>query len=194
MQTDEELFDLCRQREPRAWEDLVRRYQDRMLNLAFQFTGNREEALDLAQEIFVKVYQSMDHYRSGAVFRSWLYSVARNLCIDHYRRRKRRPRTLNRPVEEFYQLASSGPAPERVAEGRRRGENLLRAMDNLSEVNREAIVLREFQNLSLEDMARQLELPVGTIKSRLSRARVELAQALLRIEEPAARQGGDRGI
>jgi len=81
-----------------------------------------------------------------------------------------------------------------VAEGRRRGENLLRAMDNLSEVNREAIVLREFQNLSLEDMARQLELPVGTIKSRLSRARVELAQALLRIEEPAARQGGDRGI
>lgn len=194
VQTDEALFELCRRREARAWETLVRRYQDRMLNLAYQFTGSREEARDLAQEIFVRVYQTMEQFRSGANFSSWLYRLARNLCIDHYRRHRRRPQAYARSLEDVTLAAARRDQADQVVERRRGEEKLLRALDTLSEVSREAIVLREFQQFTLEEMAQQCDVPLGTIKSRISRARVELARAILRLEKGDAPVGSNHAV
>ena len=88
MRTDEQLIPDCQAGNAAAWEALVRAHQDRMLNLAYQFTGSRDEAWDLAQEIFVRLYLRLDQYDSARPFRAWFNSLARNLCIDHYRARK----------------------------------------------------------------------------------------------------------
>ena len=182
MQTDEELITLCLERDARAWETLVRRYQDRMLNLAYQFTWNREEARDLAQEIFVRLYQSLHHFDPARSFRVWFFSLARNLCIDQYRRRRKDRLLSNTPVEEYRDLPAKAEPTDQALLVRERREILSRALDALGSLSREAIVMKDLQELSHEEMARLLEVPVGTVKSRVARARIELARALVRVE------------
>jgi len=182
LRTDEELFDLCRQRDARAWELIVERYQSKILNLSYQFCGNKDEARDLAQDVFIRLYQTIDHYESGRTFKTWLYSMARNLCIDHYRRRKKDRRVVDTPVDEFRDLEGGGESQDRTLAKRERSDLLHKALDTLGTISREAIVMKDFQDLSLEEIARTLEVPVGTVKSRISRARVELGKAILRSE------------
>ena len=97
LRTDEELVALCRQGDGRAWEALIRRHQDRILNLAYQFTSNREEARDLAQDIFIRLYRKLNQYQENRPFRTWFNSLARNQCIDRYRQRKRDRVVVNTP-------------------------------------------------------------------------------------------------
>lgn len=194
MSSDEELFELCRQRDPRSWEELVQRHQGRMLNLAYQFTSNREEARDLAQDIFIRLYQSFEHYQSGRSFMTWMYSVARNLCIDHYRRRKKDRRVVDMPVDEFRDLPLDDEGADTKVVKRERDQLLHRALDTLGVASREAIVMKDFQNLSLEDMAGLLGVPIGTVKSRISRARVELGKAILRFERGRVTAGASHGM
>lgn len=153
-----------------------------MLNLAYQFCGNREEARDLAQDIFVRLYQSLEHYQVGRSYMTWMYSIARNLCIDHYRKRRKDRRVVDTPVEEYHDLPSEDHGPEHQVMERERAEIIQRALDTLGAASREAIVMKDFQNLSLEEMANLLGVPIGTVKSRISRARVELGKAILRFE------------
>jgi RNA polymerase sigma-70 factor (ECF subfamily) len=195
VRTDEELFELCRERDGRAWETLIQRHQDRVLNLAYQFTGNREQARDLAQEIFVRLYQTMESFQSGRSFRVWLYSVGRNLCIDHYRRERRERRRDERPVDEIRDLASPLETPEQNLAKREREALLFRALDGLGSISREAIVMKDLQNLSLDEIARTLEVPLGTVKSRLARARLELGKSILRLERGSGLRAGEmRGV
>jgi len=189
LKTDEELFASCRERDARAWESLVLRYQDRMLGLAYQFCGRRDEARDLAQEIFIRLYQNMDHFQSGRSFRPWLYSVARNCCVDHYRKRRRERTRPNEPLTEAHQLPSGAEPPDQRLQRKEREATLFRALDSLGTVSREAIVMKDLQECSLEEMTEILGVPLGTVKSRLARARCDLGKAILRLERAGARRG-----
>ncbi len=182
MKSDEELILLCRKGDERAWEGLIRRHQDRILNLGYQFMGNREEARDLAQEIFVRLYEKIDQYTPGRPFRTWFNSLARNLCVDRYRQRKRDRLVIQKPVEELGYLPSGGEKTDRRLERRERREFILQALGTLGEINREAIVLKDLQEHSLEEISEMLRLPMGTVKSRIHRARIELGRAILKLQ------------
>lgn len=173
-----ELLNRCRQGDELAWEVLVRQHQGRICSIAYGYMGEQDEAMDLAQEIFVRVYKRLDTCTDAEKFQSWLVSIARNACIDHLRRRKARPPRRDIPAEDMVALASGGPTPEDEWIQSSRQKLVHRALQRLSEINREIIVLKDIQGLPLEEISGMLDLPLGTVKSRSSRARIELARAI----------------
>jgi len=194
MRSDEELVQACQAGEGPAWEALIKRHQERMLNLAYQFTGDRDEAWDLAQEIFVRLYLRLDQYDPARPFRFWFSSLARHLCIDHYRSRRERQRLATVALEAADQIAAPGPSPEQHLARREERDRILAALDALSAISREAIVLKDLQEMTLEEIAQSLDLPIGTVKSRIFRARIELGRALLRQRRAGAVAGGGGGL
>ena len=177
-----ELLNRCRLGDELAWEALVREYQGRVCSIAFGYVGDQDEALDLAQEIFVRVWNRLGQMAEAERFPAWLTSIARNACLDHLRRRKARPPRQDIPAAEMTDLVAGGPDPEQAWLATSRQQLVHRAMQHLSEINREIIVLKDIQGLPLEEIAGMLDLPLGTIKSRSSRARVELARAIVDLE------------
>ncbi len=174
-----ELLNRCRQGDELAWEMLVRQQQGRVCAMIYGYLGDRDETLDVAQEIFVRLYRKLDQCTDAARFGPWLASIVRNACLDHLRRRKARPPRQDIPAAEMTSLASAGPTPEEQWYRTSRRRLVHRALQDLSEINREVILLKDIQGLPLEQVAEVLEVPVGTVKSRVSRARVELAQAII---------------
>ena len=187
-----ELIRRCREGDELAWEALVRQQQGRVCSTALGYVGDQDEALDLAQEIFVRVWDRLDTCTDLEKFGPWLMSIARNACLDHLRRRKARPPRQDIPAEEMHNLAGSTPTPEDDWLSTSRQRLVHRALKKLSDINREIIVLKDIQGLPLEDIANLLKLPVGTVKSRSSRARVELAQAVIDIDGGPA--GGQEAV
>jgi RNA polymerase sigma-70 factor (ECF subfamily) len=169
------LVERCRTGDALAWEALVRRCHGRVYGLAYHYLRDAEEARDMAQEIFVRVYEHLSSYRSEDRFLPWMVRVARNACIDRIRKRKARPPASDVRLEDGPQLAAAGPSPEDSSESAARKRLLYRALDQLSDKNREIILLKEIQGLKVEEISELLALPVGTVKSRASRARIELA-------------------
>ena len=175
---DRTLFDRCREGDELAWEHLVRRYQARVCSIAYNYTGSEEEALDVAQEVFIRVWKRLDTCRDPERFAAWLLRIARNACLDHLRRRKARPPAQDVPADEMNALADTNPRPDVAVEKQDQRDVLEVAIQRLSPINREAILLKDIQGLPLEEMANMLDLPLGTVKSRCSRARVELARVV----------------
>ncbi len=173
-----DLIQQCRQGNELAWEVLVRQHQGRVCAIAYGYLGDQDEAFDLAQEIFVRIFQRLDTCEDPEKFISWLTRIARNACIDHLRRMKARPPRHDIPSEEMHNLAGNTPDPEQDWVKNSRKKLVFDAMQDLSEINREIILLKDIQGLPLEEIADLLELPVGTVKSRSSRARVELARII----------------
>lgn len=180
------LLARCRQGDDLAWEALVRRYQGRVFGIALHYLRDREEARDTAQEIFVKVYRHLaktpvetEPPAEEQTFLPWLLRLSRNACVDRLRRLKvRRPAGGSVPVEDAVEVADPRPSlEESVFSGARRAL-VYRALGALSEKNREMILLKDIQELKLEEISELLGVPVGTVKSRSSRARVELARAV----------------
>ena len=186
-----ELLKRCRIGDELAWEVLVRTHQGRICSIAYGYVGEQDEAMDLAQEIFVRVYKSLDTCTDPEKFLSWLTRIARNACIDHLRRRKARPPRQDIPAEDMVNLASGGPTPEDVLVRSSRQKLVHTALQKLSEINREIIVLKDIQGLPLEEISGMLDLPLGTVKSRSSRARIELARAITDMD--ARPNGGPLG-
>ncbi|MBI2887270.1 MAG: sigma-70 family RNA polymerase sigma factor [Chloroflexi bacterium] len=169
----------------RAFGELVLRYQDRLFNFLYRMTGNREDAQDLAQEVFLRVYKALHRFRPDAPFRPWLYKIAMNLAINHAK--GRRPTAL---LEE--DVPSHGPlaSPEGTAEQRETQQAIRQAILELPEVYRAVILLRHVDELSYEEMAQVLEVPLGTAKVRLHRARSLLQEKL----REAGIKGGDHEL
>ncbi len=169
---------LVRQGDPLAWEAFVREHQGRVFGLAYHYTTHAEDARDLTQEVFVRIYQNLDRMPEVEGLVGWLVRLTRNACIDFLRRRKARPPAWDLPVEEVFGLASGEADPEaaHLETARRRG--LHQALRELTDLNREMILLKEIQGLALEEIARLLDVPLGTVKSRSNRARLELADKL----------------
>ncbi|NIM02365.1 MAG: sigma-70 family RNA polymerase sigma factor [Acidobacteria bacterium] len=178
------LIARCRRGDALAWEALVRKYQGRVLGLARHYMRDPEEARDVAQDIFIRVYERLDSFQGGERFVPWMLSLARNCCIDRLRRIKVRTPERAVPVEEDPQIPAEGPSVEQQAATGERAEMLYAALDEMSETNREMILLKEIQGLKLEEIATMLSVPVGTVKSRSNRARSELARRI-RILDPS---------
>jgi len=172
------LLERCRQGDDLAWETLVRQHQGRVFGVALHFLRDREEARDAAQEIFLRVYTRLDSLADGQAFLPWLLRLARNCCIDRLRRREVRTPAFAVALEDAVQISSPEPSPEDNALSGAREALLHRALGELSEKNREMILLRDTQELKLEEIAERLSLPLGTVKSRAHRARIELALAV----------------
>jgi RNA polymerase sigma-70 factor, ECF subfamily len=159
-----------------TWEEIAERYGDTVFTMAYRLTGDRDEARDLAQDVFVRVYRNLDRYRPGT-FEGWLYRITKNLFLDRVRRRAR-VRMEPLPDEEWRQPPESGPGPaEAVEAGVLRGDLEL-ALQDLAPTFRTAVVLCDVQGLSYEEIATATGWPIGTVRSRIHRGRRLLRSSL----------------
>lgn len=182
---DARIIDRCLDGDEAAWEQVVARFKRKVFHIAYKFTGRHDAAEDLTQEVFLKVFRSLDKFHRDADFSTWLSSVARNYCIDHYRASKREKEVVVEDLVAFdLAPASVGSNPHRALEDRDRRSFLRSGLEALPEKLREAVVLRDLQGLSYQEMAERLDLPEGTVKSRINRGREELTRLLLRAKQP----------
>lgn len=178
----ETLLEQCRAGDELAWEALVRRTQGRVYSLAYHYLRDREEARDVAQEAFVRIYRNLDRYQEGGSFMAWMARITRNCALDRLRRLKVLPAYGGDPVDEGDQHADGEPDPEVATLSRERSALLYRALDRMSEINREMVLLKEIQGLKQSEIAEMLDLPLGTVKARTNRARLELAARVLELD------------
>jgi RNA polymerase sigma-70 factor (ECF subfamily) len=176
------LLERCRRGDDLAWEALVRRYEARVFGVALHYLRDRDEARDAAQDAFVKVYRGLGSLDDAEAFVPWLLRLARNCAIDRLRRQRVRRPAAAVPLEDAAELADPGPSLEEALLGDARQALVYRALGTLSEGNREMILLKDIQQMKLEEIAGLLAVPVGTVKSRSSRARLELARAVRRLD------------
>lgn len=190
------LIQRCLAGDQQAWEEIVRQHRRKVFNIAYKFTGKHDEAEDLTQDIFLKIFKSLHTFDRRANFQTWLVSVSRNLCIDHYRSVRKERETIDRDVDAG-ELTPAASTPSAYAELEQRGRVALlrRAMAELQPTLRSAVMLRDIQELSYQEIADRLQLPEGTVKSRINRGRTELARQIqrLRDELEGARGEGVRG-
>ena len=180
-----------------AFGDLVSRHRDAIVNLTYRYLGNRADAEDLAQEVFLKVYRARQRYRPEAKFTTWLYRVAVNACLNEVRNRKHRPTHGAAPLtsgdeEGGFVPVLADTAAESPAEATVRSElaaHVRAAVDDLPERQRLALLLNKFHGLSYEELARSLDMTIPGVKSLLVRARESVRQRI----EPYLMSGADRG-
>jgi RNA polymerase sigma-70 factor (ECF subfamily) len=177
------LIERCLAGDQDAWNQIVRQHWRKVFNLAYKFVGRHDEAEDLAQDVFLKIFKALHTFDRRANFQTWLISISRNLCIDHYRSVRKERETMARDVDAS-QLTP--PSRDRSPLGELEHLDLRqRIRDALAELPptlREAVVLRDLQEFSYQEIATQLRLPEGTVKSRINRGRLELARQLRRLQ------------
>jgi len=183
--TDAALVARCRQGDTSAFDELVRRHERRVLNIAYRLVRDPDAAHDLAQEAFVSAFRNLDRFRGNAAFATWLYRITYNVSMDELTRRKR---AAARSIDTFYgenddgttglDLADPAESPEDSSIRKERRQAILEAIAALPGKHKTVLMMFEIQGVSYEEMAELLDCPVGTVKSRLSRARLALLEAL----------------
>ena len=189
--TPDTLIARCLSGDQAAWDAIVRQNWRKVFNVAYKFVGKHEEAEDLTQDIFLKIFKALATFDRRANFQTWIVSISRNLCIDHYRSVRKERMTIAREVDtNDLQPASTDRTPYAAAEHQDLRVMLRQALQTLPETLRTAVVLRDLQELSYQEIADKLQLPEGTVKSRINRGRLELARQLKRLQDnqPAARR------
>jgi RNA polymerase sigma-70 factor (ECF subfamily) len=180
--TIEALIQRCLRNDQAAWDLIVRQYWRKVFNVAYKFVGKHDEAEDLAQEIFLKIFKSLSTFDRRANFQTWLVSVSRNLCIDHYRSVRKERQTIDRGVDAHeLRVASPDPSPMAALEQQDRVTLLRQALAELPATLRTAVVMRDIQELSYQEIADRLRLPEGTVKSRINRGRTLLARQIKKL-------------
>ena len=173
-----------------AWEEIVQRYNRRIYNICYRFAGSADDAQDLTQEVFIKMYRTLNSYDVGrGAFMTWVTTVTRNLLVDHFRKTKqdRLTDSLDTTSSEHEdvmplgeQIPDRGPAPDSKVQSREAREVIHEALQKLSPELREAVILRDLQDMDYREIATVLKVPEGTVKSRINRGRAELARLLQR--------------
>lgn len=176
---EHELIIRAQSGDRQAFGELVYLHQKGMINVVFRLCGERELAEDAAQEAFIRAWQKLPSYRPAASFRSWLYRIATNIAIDVLRREKQMV-----DVDKIQILDPSKGAEEKIIQ-HQKGERVQAAVLALPEASRKVLVLREFQNFSYQEIAETLEIPMGTVMSRLNYARKSLRKSLKKLLEDA---------
>ncbi len=190
------LIERCLAGDQVAWDEIVRAHWRKVFNLAYKFVGRHDEAEDLTQDIFLKIFKALHTFDRRANFQTWLISISRNLCIDHYRSVRKERETMAREVDAADLMPVSrerGPHGELEQIDLR---HLIReALSSLPPALKQAVMLRDLQEFSYQEIADQLGLPEGTVKSRINRGRLELARQLRRLQSrsPAVRPGSRGG-
>jgi RNA polymerase sigma-70 factor, ECF subfamily len=180
----DEIIERCLNGDQAAWESIVRMYRRKVFNVAYKFVGRHDQAEDLTQDVFLKLYKSLDTFDRRANFQTWLISVSRNLCIDHYRAVRKERETINRDVDPAdFAPVSPDPRADAQLEQRDRVRLLRQALDKLAPTLRTAVMLRDIQELTYQEIADKLHLPEGTVKSRINRGRTELARQIQKLRD-----------
>ena len=173
-----------------AWDDIVRQHRRKVFNIAYKFTGRHDEAEDLTQDIFLKIFKSLSTFDRRANFQTWLISVSRNLCIDHYRSVRKERQTIDRGVDASeLSPVSTEVSPIAALEQRDRVVLLRQALAELPDTLRTAVLMRDIQELSYQEIAKALRLPEGTVKSRINRGRTELARQVVKLRGDLSSSG-----
>jgi RNA polymerase sigma-70 factor (ECF subfamily) len=173
-----------------AWEEIVQRYHRRIYNICYRFAGSGDDAQDLTQEVFIKMYRTLNSYDvDRGAFMTWVTTVTRNLLVDHFRKTKQERLTDSldttssghedaMPLSD--QIQDRGPSPDSRVQSREAKETVHQALQKLSPELREAVILRDLQDMDYREIATVLKVPEGTVKSRINRGRAELARLLQR--------------
>ena len=180
--TDQEMIALCRNGDREAFNALVLKYQKQVFNIAYGMLSDYEDASDAAQDVFIKVYRSIASFRGQSSFSTWLYRICSNVCNDMLRKRQRRGISISLDNDEednpASHLPSEEPTPAERLEESERSRAVREAINGLRKEYREIIVFSDMEHLSYEEIAKILRCPVGTVKSRLNRARNALRKKL----------------
>ncbi len=176
--SDEDLIERFQQGDSQAYDQIVRRYKDQLLNFVFRFLANAEEAEDVVQETFLRVYRNRFAYTRVAKFSTWIYTIAGNLARTELRRRKRRRLfsiSTDMGLEDRdFEISDDAFNPELHVDSALQEELIQREISKLSPKFREVIILRDVQELSYEEISKIIRVPIGTVKSRVNRARLRL--------------------
>ncbi len=181
LQTDKSLVERCLAGEDLAWDELVRAHTKRVYGLCYRFTNSTTEAQDLTQEVFLRIFKSVKSFRSDeGNFTTWLARLTRNLLIDHYRRSRqdRSTDSIEGQLPILEEKLTATARPDGLVAGREAREQLQSALQKLSPELRETLILRDLEEMEYREIADVLKIPEGTVKSRLNRARAELARAV----------------
>jgi RNA polymerase sigma-70 factor (ECF subfamily) len=181
LDADAQLVERCLHGQEAAWEDLVKLHTRRVYSICYRFTNNDSEAQDLTQEVFLRVFKNLKSFRAGeGLFAVWLGRLTRNLLIDHYRRARmdRATESLEDQGAVLEESSAAMARTEGMLAGREAAELLQAALQKLSPDLRETVILRDLEELEYREIAEVLNVPEGTVKSRLNRGRAELARIL----------------
>lgn len=186
---ERELIRKAKQGDMLAFEELILKHEKIVYNVALRMMNHSEDAKDISQEVFLKAYRSLGNFDERSAFSTWLYRITHNTCIDEMRKRKgKQSYSLEEELENEEgsmqrQIADEGDTPEESLLRQEQKSEILQALDTLSEEHKAAIILRDVKGLSYEEIAEILELSLGTVKSRISRARNQLKIEILKIRE-----------
>ena len=184
--SDEQLMSLFQGGDENAYIELVNRYKDKLINFIFNYLGDLESSEDVVQETMIKLYQKKHYYKNIAKFSTWLYTIAKNLANTELRKRKQRKTTLLSQFskdDKTYDLPSNDPEPGQEIQTDIVNKIIRDAVDQLSEKFKIVIVLRDIQGLSYEDISEIINVPIGTVKSRINRARLQLQVELKHLKK-----------
>ncbi len=186
--TDEQLIFKFQEEDIEAFNEIVFRYKDRLVNFLFRYTGNRDDSEDLAQDTFLKLYRSKHLYREIAKFSTWFYTIAINIAKTNLRKKSRKRAislsSFDPENEKDFELTANVLGPDESANASTESYYIQKAIDSLDENFREVIVLRDIQDFEYEEIAQITGLPLGTVKSRINRGREKLKVMLSEIYKP----------
>ena len=184
--SDEQLMLLFQGGNENAYIELVNRYKDKLINFIFNYLGDIESSEDVVQETMIKLYQKKHYYKEIAKFSTWLYTIAKNLANTELRKRKQRKTTLLSQFskdDKMYDLPSNDNEVEQEIQTEIVSKIIREAVDQLSEKFKTVITLRDIQQLSYEDISEIIDVPIGTVKSRINRARLQLQVELKHLKK-----------
>lgn len=181
---EKQLIEQCRKGDVSAFEHLISLYDKKVYNIALRMLGNKDDASELAQEVFIRIFKSIKKFRGESLLSTWVYRITTNMCLDELRRRKKASFVYIDEGVSFndseleLQLPTDAPGPQETVERIELKTAIEKALHILSEEQRMVIVLRDIQGFSYKEIARILRIPSGTVKSRVSRARTALKKVL----------------
>ena len=191
-ESDSELIERCKNGDMSAFDQIVQRYEVPLLNFIIRYIGDPESAEDLTQETFIRIYKNVKRYRKDkAEFRTWMYRIAANLCKNELRNRGRRSRIMVNSVsadddsgDAIENAVDTTAGPDRQLEEKERQELLSQAISSLPDKLRTALILRDVQGMSYEEVSEIVGKPLGTVKSRINRARLMLKDRMAEYAQP----------
>ena len=186
---ERDLIRKAKQGDMLAFEELILKHEKIVYNVALRMMNHSEDARDISQEVFLKAYRNLANFDERSAFSTWLYRITHNTCIDEMRKRKgKQSYSLEEELENEdgsmqRQIADEGDTPEESLLREEQKSEILQALDTLSEEHKAAIILRDVKGLSYEEISEILELSLGTVKSRISRARNQCKTEILKMRE-----------